>query len=58
MPVVMIAYFPTKDGIHLDKTEVDQWFPQDLTLLSDAKKRVMSIAKDNNPKVVGELIGK
>lgn len=46
IPVVMVAYIPTKDGIYLDKTEVDQWFLEDLTLVADTKKRIIGIAKD------------
>ncbi|MGB5030717.1 MAG: hypothetical protein WBO76_01315, partial [Saprospiraceae bacterium] len=45
MPVVIIAYFPTTNGTHIDQSEADQWFPQDITLVPNAKTRVQSIAK-------------
>lgn len=45
MPVVIIAYFPTLNGTHIDQTEADQWFPVDITLVQNAKTRVQSIAK-------------
>ncbi len=45
MPVVIIAYFPTLNGVQIDQTEADQWFPADIALVSNAKIRVQSIAK-------------
>ncbi|MBK8700652.1 MAG: hypothetical protein IPN29_14415 [Saprospiraceae bacterium] len=45
MPVVIIAYFPTLNGVSIDQTEADQWFPNDISLVANAKTRVQSIAK-------------
>lgn len=45
MPVVIIAYFPTLNTTHIDQSEADQWFPNDITLVQNAKTRVQGISK-------------